>query len=117
MADQPVFSVTEMSGAEGITYCWVVEDAGSFSMYGNEAGRMSGPCRSVFWAVRSANGFQFGMDHTALEASISPDELRRILSSLSFDLARVASLTINGVNVDHVTVDEIVRVYCSLVSA
>ena len=117
MANNPVFSVTEASGVEAMSYCWVEEDAGDFFMYGNEIGRMSGPCRSAFWAIRAARGFQFGMDYMAVEASIHPEELRRILSSPSFALSRVSSLTINGATVQDVTIDEIMRIYCHRVAA
>lgn len=73
---------------------------------------MCGPYPTIADAV-TGSGWQFGMGIMEITCSTSPEELRAILSDASFVLDNVSAFTINGVDVEDVSVDSIVRVYGS----
>lgn len=94
-----IFAVDEESNAGGISFCWVERRKDGYYLFGNELGKMSGPCNTVDDAV-SESGFQFGMDYMDIQTTLGTAELRVILGGSSFILSNVGHLTINGARVD-----------------
>jgi hypothetical protein len=95
-----IFAIDEESSAGGTSYCWVERRKDGYYLFGNELGKMCGPCDTVHGAL-AGSGFQFGMDYMFIETTLSMVELRRILRDrTTFILSNVGHLAINGVKVD-----------------
>jgi hypothetical protein len=95
-----ILSIDEESNAGGSSYCWVEHRKGGYYLFGNELGKMCGPCKTIRGAL-GGSGFQFGMDYMNIETTLSMAELRSILGNNStFILSNVSHLTINGDEAD-----------------
>lgn len=110
MKSKSVFSINEESDSGGSSFCWVEKNESTYFLYGNELGKIAGPCESIISAL-NASGFQFGMDYCEIECVVTPEELGDILGSPSFLLRNFSRLTINGTEMNPADIREITEVY------
>src|SRR5882762_10213636 len=106
MKSKSVFSINEESDSGGSSFCWVEKNENEYFLYGNELGKMAGPCESIISAL-NASGLQFGMDYCEIECVVTPKELGDILGSHAFILGNFSRLTINGKDMNPTDVREI----------
>jgi hypothetical protein len=95
MARRSLFSILEEH-----SYCWVTWSRGAYWLYGNELGRMAGPCTSAADAV-ARSGFQFGSSVVRFETRLPEAEFRQIL-----ELRKVILFD----NIDYAEINDVVCV-------
>lgn len=113
MDEAEIFSVSEESEDGGVSYCWVEERDEGFMLVSNEEGDLSEKPSSTPVGAVLDPAFQFGMDYVDINTTLPAKDLRTILSSGTFVLENISTLTLNGQDVDASSVEAILSGYQS----